>query len=111
MRHSGAIDRVPCLSLVPATLAARILPALPKRLVADRGYDSDALDATLPTQDSIEMVAHFGRTGAGRRTAASRRTKRRWKIERLFSGSTNSRRLVTRWEYHVDNFLGMLQLV
>ncbi len=39
-----------------------------------------------------------------------RRRRRRWKIERLFAWLHNSRRLVTRWEYHVDNFLGMLHL-
>jgi hypothetical protein len=31
-------------------------------------------------------------------------------IERLFAWLHNSRRLVTRWERHVDNFLGMLHL-
>ncbi len=31
-------------------------------------------------------------------------------IERLFAWLHNSRRLVTRWEYHVGNFLGFLQL-
>jgi transposase len=39
-----------------------------------------------------------------------RRVKRRWKIERLFAWLHNSRRLVTRWERHVDNFLGFLHL-
>ncbi|MSO49972.1 MAG: hypothetical protein EXQ49_08745 [Acidobacteria bacterium] len=39
-----------------------------------------------------------------------RRYSRRWKIERLFAWLHNSRRLVTRWEYHVGNFLGFLQL-
>jgi transposase len=36
--------------------------------------------------------------------------RRRWKIERLFAWLHNSRRLVTRWERHVDNFLGLLHL-
>ncbi|HKI11615.1 MAG TPA: IS5/IS1182 family transposase, partial [Candidatus Acidoferrum sp.] len=31
-------------------------------------------------------------------------------IERLFAWLHNFRRLVTRWEYHQANFLGMLQL-
>lgn len=59
----------------------------------------------------IEMIApnraRRRRTQDGR---PLRRYCRRWKIERLFAWLHNSRRLVTRWEYHVENFLGMLQL-
>jgi len=98
--------------LVPATLDARFLPDLPPRLIGDRGYDSDALDAHLLTDYGIEMIARHRR---GRRIPTQdgrplRRTKRRWKIERFFAWLHNSRRLVTRWEYHVGNFLGLLQL-
>ena len=39
-----------------------------------------------------------------------RRYRRRWKIERFFAWLHNSRRLVTRWEYHAENFLTMLHL-
>jgi hypothetical protein len=39
-----------------------------------------------------------------------RRVRRRWKVERFFAWLHHSRRTVTRWEYHVDNFLGMIQL-
>ena len=35
---------------------------------------------------------------------------RRWKVERLFAWMQNYRRLVTRWEYHIENFLGFVQL-
>ena len=97
--------------LVPATLDARFLKDLPARLIGDRGYDSDALDAQLLKDYGIEMIA---RNRRGRRRTqdgrAARRTKRRWKIERLFAWLHNSRRLVTRWEYSIDNFLGFLQL-
>ena len=61
----------------------------------------------------IEMIAAHRRGRAGRRTQDGRplrRRRRRWKIERLFAWLHNSRRLVTRWEYHVENFLGMLHL-
>jgi transposase len=37
-------------------------------------------------------------------------TRRRWKVERLFAWMHSFRRLVTRWEYHATNFLGMVQL-
>jgi transposase len=97
--------------LVPATLDARFLADLPPRLIGDRGYDSDPLDAQLRAQYGIEMIAANkrgrGRTQDGR---PLRRARRRWKIERLFAWLHNSRRLVTRWEYHVENFLGLLQL-
>jgi len=39
-----------------------------------------------------------------------RRYKRRWKIERFFAHLGNFRRLVVRYEYHPNNFLGFLQL-
>jgi transposase len=39
-----------------------------------------------------------------------RRAKRRWRIERLFAWLHNCRRVVTRWERHVGNYLGMVQL-
>ena len=98
--------------LVPATLDARFLRELPTRLIGDRGYDSDGLDAMLRTRYQIEMIAPNRScrrlpTQDGR---ALRRYRRRWKIERLFAWLHNSRRLVTRWEYHVENFLGLLQL-
>jgi len=99
--------------LVPATLDARFLAELPRRLIGDRGYDSDPLDAHLRTRYGIEMIAVHRRGRVSPRTQdgrPARRTRRRWKIERLFAWLHNSRRLVTRWEYHVENFLGLLLL-
>ena len=59
----------------------------------------------------IEMIAanRRGRTPTqdGR---PLRRARRRWKIERLFAWLHNCRRVVTRWERHVENYLGMVQL-
>ena len=97
--------------LVPATLDARFVPALPPRLIGDRGYDSDRLDAQLRDQYGIEMIApNRARRRPTQDGRPLRRYRRRWKIERLFAWFHNSRRLVTRWEYHVGNFLGMIQL-
>ena len=45
-----------------------------------------------------------------RRRPDGRRAKRRWKIERLVAWLHNCRRVVTRWERHVGNYLGMVQL-
>jgi transposase len=97
--------------LVPATLDARFLADLPTRLIGDRGYDSDALDATLMTTYGIEMIAAHRRGRARTQDGRPlRRARRRWKIERLFAWLHNSRRLVTRWERKVENFVAMLHL-
>ena len=100
------------VTLVDATLAACFLDTLPPRLIGDRGYDSDRLDAHLRATYGIEMIAkHSPRrlthTQDGR---PLRRARRRWKIERLFAWFHNYRRVVTRWERHAANFLGMIHL-
>ena len=98
--------------LLEPTLEKRFTRARPKRLIGDRAYDSDPLDAQLARQ-GIELIAphRYNRakppTQDGR---ALRRAQRRWKIERLFAWLQNFRRLVTRWDYHAANFLGFVQL-
>jgi transposase len=39
-----------------------------------------------------------------------RRYKKRWAVERLFAWLQWFRRLVTRYEFYAENFLGMVQL-
>lgn len=100
------------VTLVDATLAARFLKELPTRLIGDRAYDSDRLDQHLATDYDIELIAPHNpirrsKTQDGR---PLRRTRRRWKIERLFAWFHNFRRIVTRWERYPDNFLGMIHL-
>jgi len=99
-------------TLVDATLEDRFLADLPDRLIGDKGYDSDPLDAHLLNTYGIELIAphrpnrrHLTQDGR-----ALRRRRRRWKIERLFAWFHNYRRLVTRWERHAANFLGMIHL-
>ena len=80
-------------------------------MIGDRGYDSDKLDTRLAAR-GIELIAPNRSTRRqhfqdGRQL---RRYCRRWKIERLFAWLQNFRRLVTRYEYHADNFLGFVQL-
>ena len=100
------------VTLVERTLESRFVEEKPKRLIGDRAYDSDLLDAELGCQ-GIEMIApHRGRrrklkTQDGRKL---RRYKRRWKIERLFAWFGNFRRLVVRYERRVENFLGFVHL-
>lgn len=84
----------------------------PQRLVGDRAYDSDPLDAAL-LERGIEMIAPHRKNRARKKTQDGRklrRYKRRWKIERLFAWLQNYRRLVVRYEYKAENFLGMAQL-
>jgi len=101
------------VKLVDKTVDNRFLDNTPDRLVGDKAYDSDDLDERLHNQKGIEMIAPHrkGRkkpkTQDGRKL---RRYKRRWKVERLFAWLHNFRRLPIRYEYHAENFLGMIQL-
>ena len=101
------------IKLVEATIESSFVVHTPERLIGDKAYDSDSLDQHLKKSRGIEMIApHKGnrirpRTQDGRKL---RRYKRRWKIERLFAWLQNFRRIVVRYEYYAENFLGMVQL-
>jgi len=80
------------------------------RLIDDQAYDSDPLGRELSEHDGIQMIApHRGErrmpTQDGR---PRRRYRRRWRVEQLFAWLHHFRRLVIRWEYHVENFFGMV---
>jgi transposase len=100
------------VTLVEETLRAGFVGESPKRLIGDRAYDSDPLDADL-AEAGIEMIAPHRnnrkkpKTQDGRKL---RRYKRRWKIERLFAWLGNFRRLVDRYERRVENYLGFVKL-
>jgi transposase len=101
------------VTLVEQTLDHGFLPDDPERLIGDRAYDSDGLDARLLEQRGIEMIApHRGnrRRSLTQDGRSLRRYVRRWKIERLFAWLHNFRRLITRHEHHAENFLGFLLL-
>jgi transposase len=98
--------------LVEGVLGHSFLDTLPARLIGDKAYDSDRLDQNLADRYGIEMIApHRGQrrepTQDGR---PLRRYRRRWRVERLFAWLHHFRRLVIRWEYHVENFFGMVRL-
>jgi transposase len=100
------------VTLVRETLASGFLREKPERLVGDKAYDSDPLDEALLEQ-GIEMIAPHRKDRKKKKTQDGRklrRYKRRWKIERLFAWLQNFRRLVVRYEYKDENFLGMAQL-
>ena len=82
-------------------------------MIGDRAYDSDPLDQRLREQHGIDLIAPHKVNRSKPRTQDGRKLRcycRRWKIERLFAWLHNFRRLVTRWEYHEANFLGLVQL-
>src|SRR5215831_4267555 len=102
------------VKLVSQTLEQRFIAEVPERLIGDKAYDSDALDKEVLEHFGTEVIAPHRR---GRRAdhvtqdgRALRRFKRRWKVERLFAWLYNFRRLVVRYEYHVANYLGFIQL-
>ena len=97
--------------LVVETLHAGFLKKLPTRLIGDRAYDSNKLDAELEKM-GVEMIAphhptHTNHTQDGR---PLRRYKRRWHVERLFAWLQCSRRLITRFEHKAKNFLAFIKL-
>ncbi len=78
---------------------------LPERVIADRGFDSDALDASL-AEFGIDMIVPHRKnrkvhTQDGRKL---RRYKRRWKVERFFAWLGNFRRLLVRHDRKLANF-------
>ena len=88
-----------------------MIEAMPENLIGDRAYDSDALDQEL-RQDGVEMIAPHRsnrkmQTQDGRRL---RRYQRRWLVERFFAWIQWQRRILVRWEYYPENFLGFVQL-
>ena len=97
--------------LVNELLFQRSIPALPERLIGDRAYDSDPLD-TECARLGIELIAphRCNRKIPTQDGRPLRRYARRWKVERLFSWLQSYRRLVTRYEYHLENFQGFLRL-
>ena len=100
------------VTLVRKTLVERFTDDKPERLIGDKAYDSDPLDADLEAV-GIEMIAPHkenrkkAKTQDGRKL---RRYKRRWKVERLFAWLQNYRRILTRYEYHDANYLGFVHL-
>ncbi|HQW20597.1 MAG TPA: IS5 family transposase [Rhodocyclaceae bacterium] len=99
------------VTLVQATLEQSLLGERPTRLIGDKAYDSDTLDAKL-AQQGIELIAPH-RSNRNTRTQDGRvlrRYVRRWKIERLFAWLGNFRRLLHRWEYYLENYTGLVQL-
>ena len=86
---------------------------MPERLIGDKAYDSDPLDASLAEQ-GIELIApHRGNRKPENVTQDGRplrRYQRRWTVERTIAWFQNFRRLCIRWEKSTALFGGFLHL-
>ena len=99
------------VTLVQLSFDFYMIEAKPPNLIGDKAYDSDALDHELK-KDGVEMISPHRssrkmKTQDGRRL---RRYARRWIVERFFARIQCKRRLLVRWEYYAENFLGFVQL-
>ncbi len=99
------------VTLVRETLVESFVLAKPERLIGDKAYDSDPLDAELAAR-GIELIAPHR---SNRKKAATqdgrklRRYKRRWKVERLMAWLENFRRVIARYDYYAENYQGFVQ--
>ncbi len=100
------------MKLAEPTFNGRLIKEKPAVMVADRGYDSNVvrnffvdcgIEPVIPAKRNNRVATHQD----GRKL---RRYKKRWKIERLNAWFQNDRRLVTRYEYKPENFLGFVHL-
>ena len=100
--------------LTEQTLDAAFIEKLPPKLIGDKAWDSAKYQERLAVERNIDLIApkRGGKRPSRRRQdgRSLRRYKRRWKVERLFAWLKNFRRLVNRWEYKSENFLGFLYL-
>ena len=100
------------VALVEAAVDETVTEGLSERLIGDRAYDSNPLDAKLAA-DGIELIAPHKRnrirpaTQNGRKL---RRYQRHRKIERLFAWLNKYRRILIRWEHDHQRFAGFVHL-
>jgi len=84
----------------------------PLRVIADRAYDSDPLRWRLLQRGLVLLVPHRHRRrkpslNDGREL---RRYRKRWKIERTFAWLGNFRRLVVRYDRHLQIYQAFFHL-
>jgi transposase len=84
----------------------------PKRLMADRGYDSTAVRVLLVKRDIEPIIPARSpnRVATHQDGRKLRRDKRRWIIERTTAWWHNFRRLVVRYERSATNFTALVHL-
>jgi len=85
--------------------------SLPERVIADRGFDCDALDTSLAEYGVDMIVPHRkNRKVPTQDRRKLRRYKRRWKVERFFAWLSNFRRLLVRYDRRVCNYEAFVHL-
>ena len=84
----------------------------PRRLIADRGYDSNKVRALLVKRDSEPIIParSNNRVATHQDGRKLRRYKRRWIIERTNSWLQTFRRLVVRYERSAKTFTALVHL-
>jgi len=92
--------------LVPLLDQVAVSPG--RQVLADRGYDSQAVRDGITARGHQPRVARRNRPGQGRRRDGQARE--RATIERTFAWLSWMRRLATRWERRDDLYLGFLTL-
>ena len=100
------------VKLVQLSFDFYMIEALPEVLIGDRAYDSDDLDDDLRGK-GIKMVSPHRKNRKKPKTQDGRelrRYKRRYIVERFFAWIKHQRRLLNRWEFHPENFLGFVQV-
>ena len=101
------------VTLVDQTLDACTLDELPERLIGDKAYGSNKLDDQFLNERNVTLIVPHKKNRKRPKTQDGRpmrRYRKRWKIERLFAWLQNFRGLVVRYEYHLHNFLALIQL-
>jgi len=101
------------ITLVEQTVTQRFTTQAPERLIGDRAYDSDPLDAKLLKEHHVQLIAPHKINRVRTVTQDGRilrRYQRRWKVERLNAWLQNFRRIVVRYDYKAQNFLGFVHL-
>ncbi len=100
------------VTLVQLSFDFYMIEAKPENPIGDRAYDSDQLDEEL-REEGVEMISPHRKNRTKRKTQDGRRLRRyerRWLVERFFAWIQWQRRLIVRWEYYAENFLGFIQL-
>lgn len=97
-------------AMVQQTLGFADEEASPRRLIGDKGYDSDALDQTL-AELGIEMIApNRSNRSQTQDRRPLRRYRHRWVVERTIAWLQNHRRLLVRHEKHASLFAAFATL-
>ena len=98
------------VSLVLDTLEESLVAEQPEHLIADKAYDSDKLDEQLAQQGTQMIAPHRKNRKPENKTQDGRplrRYKRRWKVERLFAWLHNFGRVLIRFDFYPQNYLGL----